>query len=85
MIPIVLHDAGNKNLDEIQPSKKKIGLIRDCFGEGINPEVAEIVRAYGDKLKAQGYDFVTVPELFKRKDIQPATGIQKLTLPMTFS
>lgn len=51
-----LPDYWNKNLDEVQPTKKKIGLIRDCFGAGINPEVAEIVRAYGDKLKAQGFE-----------------------------
>lgn len=50
-----LPDYWTKNLDEIQPVKKKIGLIRDCFGEGINPEVAEIVRNYGKKLEAQGY------------------------------
>lgn len=51
-----LPDYWTKNLDEIQPAKKKIGLIRDCFGEGINPEVAEIVRNYGKKLEAQGYE-----------------------------
>lgn len=51
-----LPDYWTRNLDEIQPAKKKIGLIRDCFGEGINPEVAEIVRNYGKKLEAQGYE-----------------------------
>ena len=51
-----LPDYWTKNLDEIQPAKKKIGLIRECFGEGINPEVAEIVRNYGKKLEAQGYE-----------------------------
>lgn len=51
-----LPDYWTKNLNEIQPVKKKIGLIRDCFGEGINPEVAEIVRNYGKKLEAQGYE-----------------------------
>lgn len=51
-----LPDYWTKNLDEIQPVKKKIGLIRDCFVEGINPEVAEIVRNYGKKLEAQGYE-----------------------------
>lgn len=51
-----LPDYWTRNLDEIQPVKKKIGLIRDCFGEGINPEVAEIVRNYGKKLEAQGYE-----------------------------
>lgn len=51
-----LPDYWDKKLDEIQPTKKKIGLIRDCFGEGINPEVAEIVRNYGKKLEAQGYE-----------------------------
>lgn len=51
-----LPDYWTKNLDEIQPAKKKIGLIRDCFGEGINPEVAEIVRNYGKKLETQGYE-----------------------------
>lgn len=51
-----LPDYWTKNLDEIQPVKKKIGLIRDCFSEGINPEVAEIVRNYGKKLEAQGYE-----------------------------
>lgn len=51
-----LPDYWTRNLDEIQPAKKKIGLIRDCFGKGINPEVAEIVRNYGKKLEAQGYE-----------------------------
>lgn len=51
-----LPDYWTRNLDEIQPVKKKIGLIRDCFGEGINPEVAEIVRNYGKKLETQGYE-----------------------------
>lgn len=51
-----LPDYWTRNLDEIQPAKKKIGLIRDCFSEGINPEVAEIVCNYGKKLEAQGYE-----------------------------
>ena len=51
-----LDDYWTKNLDEIQPEKKKIGLIRDCFGDGINPEVAQIVRDYAKKLEAQGYE-----------------------------
>lgn len=51
-----LPDYWTKTLDEIQPAKKKIGLIRDCFGEGIDPEVAKIVRAYSDKLKAKGFE-----------------------------
>ncbi len=25
-------------------------------------------------LKSQGYDFVTVPELFRRKEVEPAKG-----------
>lgn len=51
-----LPDYWTKNLNEVQPSKKKIGLIRDCFGEGINSEVDEIVRNYGKKLEAQGFE-----------------------------
>lgn len=51
-----LDDYWTQNLDEIKPAKKKIGLIRDCFGEGIDPEVAEIVRGYAKKLEAQGYE-----------------------------
>ncbi len=51
-----LPDYWTKSLDEVKPAKKKIGLIRDCFGDGIDPEVAKIVREYGDKLKAQGYE-----------------------------
>ena len=51
-----LDDYWTKNLDEIEPAKKKIGLIRDCFGDGIDPEVAEIVRNYAKKLEAQGYE-----------------------------
>ena len=51
-----LDDYWTKSLDEIQPEKKKIGLIRDCFGDGINPEVAQIVRDYAKKLEAQGYE-----------------------------
>ncbi len=51
-----LDDYWTKSLDEIQPVKKKIGLFRDCFGDGINPEVAQIVRDYAKKLEAQGYE-----------------------------
>ena len=51
-----LPDYWTKSLDEVKSAKKKIGLIRDCFGDGIDPEVAKIVREYGDKLKAQGYE-----------------------------
>lgn len=51
-----LPDYWTNNLNEVQPSKKKIGLIRDCFGEGINSEVDEIVRNYGKKLEAQGFE-----------------------------
>ena len=51
-----LGDYWTKNLDEIKPAKKKIGLIRDCFGDGINPEVDQIVRDYGKKLEALGYE-----------------------------
>ena len=51
-----LDDYWTQNLDEIEPAKKKIGLIRDCFGDGIDPEVAEIVRNYAKKLEAQGYE-----------------------------
>jgi len=39
---------------------KKIGLIKEYFGEGVQPEVATAVHAAADKLKAAGAELVEV-------------------------
>lgn len=52
---MTLDDYWTQNIDEITPEKKKIAIIKDAMGEGINPEVASAVRDYAEKLKKLGY------------------------------
>ena len=51
-----LDDFWTKELDEAKPVKKKIALIKDFMGDGVDEEVKSIVRNYADKLKAAGYE-----------------------------
>ena len=51
-----LDDFWTKELDEAKPAKKKIALIKDFMGDGVDEEVKSIVRNYADKLKAAGYE-----------------------------
>ncbi len=39
-----------------QPERKKIGLIREFLGDGVDSEVANTVRTYADKLTKAGYE-----------------------------
>lgn len=60
-----LDDFWTKPLDEAKPSKKKIGLIKDFMGEGVDEEVKAAVRDYADKLKKAGYaiEEISMPTL----------------------
>ena len=51
-----LDNFWTKELDEAKPAKKKIALIKDFMGDGVDEEVKSIVRNYADKLKAAGYE-----------------------------
>ena len=50
-----LKDYWTKELDEATPKKKKIGLISDFLGDGVDPEVVKAVKEYANKLKKAGY------------------------------
>lgn len=51
-----LADYWTKDLAEAKPAKKKIGLISDFMGEGVDPEVVKAVKDYAAKLKKAGYE-----------------------------
>ncbi len=51
-----LDDYWTKDLADATPKKKKIGLIADFMGEGVDPEVSKAVRDYANKLKKAGYE-----------------------------
>ncbi|MBR3163914.1 Asp-tRNA(Asn)/Glu-tRNA(Gln) amidotransferase subunit GatA [Candidatus Saccharibacteria bacterium] len=51
-----LDDYWTQELGEIEAPKKKIGLIRDCLGEGTDKEVIKATRDYAQKLEAAGYE-----------------------------
>ncbi|MBR5418754.1 Asp-tRNA(Asn)/Glu-tRNA(Gln) amidotransferase subunit GatA [Candidatus Saccharibacteria bacterium] len=50
-----LDDFWTKELSEATPKQKKIGLIKDFMGEGVDPEVKAAVNDYSAKLKKAGY------------------------------
>ena len=47
------------------PKGKKIGLITDFMGDGVNPEVVRCVNEYAEKLKKAGYEVeeISIPML----------------------
>jgi aspartyl-tRNA(Asn)/glutamyl-tRNA(Gln) amidotransferase subunit A len=55
-----LDDYWTKNLDEIAPKKKKIGLIADFMGDGVDKEVVSIVKDYAKKLEKAGFEIEEV-------------------------
>ena len=55
-----LDDYWTKELSEATPKKKKIGLITDFMGEGVDPEVVKAVKDYANKLKKTGYEIEEV-------------------------
>ncbi|MCQ2570806.1 MAG: Asp-tRNA(Asn)/Glu-tRNA(Gln) amidotransferase subunit GatA [Candidatus Saccharibacteria bacterium] len=60
-----LNDFWTKNLADAKPEKKKIGLITDFMGEGIDEDVKKTVKDYAAKLKKAGYtvEDVNIPML----------------------
>ena len=60
-----LNDFWAKPLEEAKPAKRKIAIIKDFMGEGVDEEVKEAVRNYADKLKKAGYkiDEISMPTL----------------------
>lgn len=50
-----LDDFWNKNLAEVAPKRKKIGIIKDFMGEGVDSEVVKTVRDYAAKMQKTGY------------------------------
>ena len=46
-----LDNFWNRELEDARPKKKKIGIIKDFLGEGVNP-----VRDYADKMEKAGFE-----------------------------
>jgi aspartyl-tRNA(Asn)/glutamyl-tRNA(Gln) amidotransferase subunit A len=51
-----LNDFWTKDLADAKPAKKKIGLISDFMGEGVDTDVKKTVNDYATKLKKAGYE-----------------------------
>ena len=51
-----LDDFWNRELEDAKPKKKKIGIIKDFLGDGVNPEVVKTVRDYAEKMKKAGFE-----------------------------
>ena len=51
-----LNDFWTKDLADAKPAKKKIGLISDFMGEGVDTDVKKVVNDYAAKLKKAGYE-----------------------------
>ncbi|MDO4219816.1 MAG: Asp-tRNA(Asn)/Glu-tRNA(Gln) amidotransferase subunit GatA [Candidatus Saccharibacteria bacterium] len=51
-----LDDFWNKELEDAKPKKKKIGIIKDFMGDGVNPEVVNTVKDYAAKMKKAGFE-----------------------------
>ena len=51
-----LDDFWNRELEDAKPKKKKIGIIKDFMGDGVNPEVVNAVKDYAAKMKKAGFE-----------------------------
>jgi aspartyl-tRNA(Asn)/glutamyl-tRNA(Gln) amidotransferase subunit A len=51
-----LNDFWTKDLADAKPAKKKIGLISDFMGEGVDEDVKKATKDYVAKLKKAGYE-----------------------------
>ena len=51
-----LDNFWTKDLEDAKPKKKKIGIIKDFLGDGVNPEVVKTVRDYAAKMQKAGFE-----------------------------
>ena len=51
-----LDNFWTKDLEDAKPKKKKIGIVKDFLGEGVNPEVIKTVRDYAAKMEKAGFE-----------------------------
>ena len=51
-----IDDFWNRELDDAKPKKKKIGLIKDFLGGGVDPEVVKAIRDYAERAKKAGFE-----------------------------
>jgi aspartyl-tRNA(Asn)/glutamyl-tRNA(Gln) amidotransferase subunit A len=58
-------DSEGYEIDSFNMHGKKVGIIKEYFGEGVQDGVAEVVRSAADKLKASGAELaeVSLPSL----------------------
>ncbi len=51
-----LDNFWNRELEDARPKKKKIGVIKDFLGDGVDPDVVKTVRDYAEKMKKAGFE-----------------------------
>lgn len=51
-----LDNFWTKDLEDAKPKKKKIAIVKDFMGDGVNPEVVKTVRDYAAKMKKAGFE-----------------------------
>lgn len=57
---LIERDDNYSNLDKIDPSKITIGVVKEYFGEGLDPGVKQQVQEAIDKYKTAGFNVVEV-------------------------
>ncbi len=50
-----LDDFWTRELEDAKPKKKKIGIIKDFLGDGVDEEVKQTVRDYAKKMEKAGF------------------------------
>lgn len=51
-----LDNFWTRELEDAKPKKKKIGIIKDFLGDGVDPDVVKTVRDYAAKMKKNGFE-----------------------------
>ena len=51
-----LDNFWNRELEDARPKKKKIGIIKDFLGDGVDSDVVKTVRDYAEKMKKAGFE-----------------------------
>ena len=51
-----IDDFWYRELDDAKPKKKKIGLIKDFLGGGVDAEVVKAIRDYAERAKKAGFE-----------------------------
>jgi len=51
-----LDNFWTRELADAKPKKKKIGIIKDFLGDGVDPDVVKTVRDYAAKMKKNGFE-----------------------------